>query len=32
MRCLGLITDSEGLHLFTDCCGTRRSDNPVRAL
>jgi hypothetical protein len=32
MRCAGLITDSEGLHPCTDCCGTHMSDNPVRAL
>jgi hypothetical protein len=26
------ITNNEGFCPCTDCCGTRRSDNPIRAL
>jgi hypothetical protein len=32
MRCPRLITDSEDLRPCTDCCGTHRSDSPIRAL
>jgi hypothetical protein len=32
MRCLGLITDSEGLHPCMNYCGSHRSDSPVRVL